>query len=160
MKQNVTHVKMGFQNSSRPKRNSRNMLQVKFYQTARRNIIQDSHLHNRCCENLEYNMQNYLKNHAKQDSARPNTQWAFMLQISSFKWDLRWSKSVLVYAFKRLKKSHYYGWVVSVTPRGKDPRYLLYKGSVGPRRLYTDATGKNPFVSAGDRTSIARSSSP
>jgi hypothetical protein len=46
-------------------------------------------------------------------------------------------------------------------PRGKDPGTHCAGGWVGPRTgLDTEAGEKNPFASAGDRTSIAQSSSP
>jgi hypothetical protein len=60
-----------------------------------------------------------------------------------------------------------WGWLVSVTPR---PRFITRQrttgthctgGWVGLRAgVDTEARGKNPFVSAGDRTSSARSPSP
>jgi hypothetical protein len=40
-------------------------------------------------------------------------------------------------------------------PRGKDPRYALYRRLGGPQRLE-----EKSFASAGDRTPVARSSSP
>jgi hypothetical protein len=47
------------------------------------------------------------------------------------------------------------------TPGERNPGTHCTGGWVGPRAgLDTEARGKNPFASVGDRTSIARSSSP
>jgi hypothetical protein len=46
-------------------------------------------------------------------------------------------------------------------PRGKDPLYALDMRLGGPQsRSGNEVRGKNPLASAGDRTSIARWSSP
>jgi hypothetical protein len=55
---------------------------------------------------------------------------------------------------------HYMGWVVSVTPRGKDPVPTVQEAGWAPEPVWTQSLEEKSFAPAGDRTPITLSSSP